>query len=369
MPTIKVADRQIGDGHPGFIVAEAGLNHNGDLHIALRLIDAAKQAGADAVKFQKRTVEAILTREALDQPYAGSNSYGATYREHRLALELSNDEWRQLAEYCTRQGIIWFASPWDEESADFLESLDMPVYKIASADLTNIPLLSHVAAKGKPVIISTGMSTMEEIDAGVQAVLEHNPNLIVLHCVSAYPFEPELANLNMIPALAERFPDLVIGYSGHEKSGFVVSLGAALLGAHVIERHLTLDRTMKGPDHAASLEPHGFSQLVENVHKMEDARGDGVKRIYPEEVPIRTKLAKSVTAAQHIKRGSVITREDLTMKSPGDGLTGRFLLDLVGRVTARSIESDEQLPTEALEWPQGGNGGGPQVSRAGETRR
>lgn len=352
MPTLKIEDHEIGEGCPRFIVAEAGLNHNGQLDVAKQLIDVAKECGADAVKFQKRTIEAILTKEALDQSYSGSNSYGSTYREHRLALELSESEWSQLADYSSEQDIIWFASPWDELSADFLESLNMSVYKIASADLSNIPLLRHVAKKRKPVIISTGMSTMDEIDEAVETVLAHNPDLVVMHCVSTYPFDPELANLNMIPVLADRYPQATIGYSGHEKSGFVVSLSAAMLGARVLERHLTLDRTMKGPDHAASLEPHGFAQLVENVHKMEGAMGDGIKRIYPDEVPIRTKLAKSVTAAQPIKEGNIISRQDLTMKSPGDGLTGRFLEVLVGRITDRDIDLDEQLPREALEWPE-----------------
>lgn len=351
MNEIRIRDRVIGGNAPCFVVAEAGINHNGDVNIALKLIDEAKKVGADSIKFQKRTVRKILTKQAFEKPYLGPNSYGQTYGEHRLRLELSESDWRRIFEHSRAAGILCFASAWDEDSVDFLEEFDVPMFKIGSPDLTNIPLLRYVASKHKPVILSTGMSTTEEIDEAVHEILEINPQLIVMHCVSAYPFDADLANLRMIEVLRMRYPDLVIGYSGHEKSGIVVSLGAVALGAKVIERHFTLDRHMKGSDHVASLEPHGLAELIEDIRKIEPALGDGMKQVYPEELPIREKLGKSVTAARPIKKGNVITHEMLTMKSPGTGLTGKYIDQLIGRVAGVDIAEDGQFPIEALEWP------------------
>jgi sialic acid synthase SpsE len=351
MRQIQLGDRTIGGEQPCFIIAEAGINHNGDVAIARRLIDEAKKAGADAVKFQKRTIDKILTRHALDQPYVSPNALGATYGEHREALELGRKEWQEIARHSDEAGILWFASPWDEDSVDFLDDLRVPLYKTASADLTNLPLLRYVAGKGKPVIMSTGMSTMDEIDDAVATVLEINPQLMVLHCVSAYPFDPELANLSMIRVLMERYPEVVVGYSGHEKSGLVISLAAVAMGAKVIERHFTLDRHMQGSDHLASLEPGGLSELVENIRKLDAAVGDGVKRIHDSEIPVREKLAKSVTAGAAITKGTVIDRADLVMRGPGTGLSGRHIDALAGRVAQRDLAVDDQLPADAVDWP------------------
>lgn len=352
MPTeIRILDRTIGQGHPSYIVAEIGNNHNGDVALALRLIREAKAAGADAVKFQKRTIDRIFTRSALEAPYGGPHAYGPTYGEHRRNVELPDDAWEAIFAEARSVGIHCFASAWDEEAADFFDAFDMPLYKIPSADLTNLPLLRHVAAKDKPVILSSGMSTLDEVDDAVATVRELNENLMLLHCVSAYPFDAEMANLRMIGVLAERYPDVVIGYSGHEKSGVAVSLGAIAVGAHVLERHFTLDHTSKGTDHAASLEPSGLRQLVEMGHKLELSLGDGIKTFLPEEEAQRRKLGKSVTAAFPIARGDVIRREMLIMKSPGDGLSGRMLERLLGRVAAVDLDVDDQLPPEAVDWP------------------
>jgi sialic acid synthase SpsE len=353
---IRVHDTSIGAGHPCYVIAEIGNNHNGDVSLALRLIHDAKAAGADAVKFQKRTIDRIFTRAALDAPYEGPHAYGRTYGEHRRNVELPDDAWPAIFEEARRTGIHCFASVWDEESADFFEELEMPVYKIPSADLTNLPLLRHVAAKGKPVILSSGMSTLEEVDDAVATVSAQNSQVALLHCVSAYPFEAELANLRMITSLQERYPDVVIGYSGHEKSGLAVSLGAIALGASLLERHFTFDHTSKGTDHAASLEPSGLRELVEMGHKLESGLGDGVKRMLPEEEAARRKLAKSVTAATPIGRGETIRAEQLVLKSPGGGLSGRDLDRLVGRVAATDVAADEQLPLDAVEWDYSATG-------------
>lgn len=355
MKTLRIGNRTIGGDAPCFIIAEGGINHNGDIRLALRLMDEAKKAGADAIKFQKRTVGDILTRQAFDAPYVGPNSYGRTYGEHRLKLELSATEWKRLIEHGRRIGILCFASAWDERSVDFLEKLGVPAYKVASADITNTPLLRYIAARQKPVFLSTGMSTMKEIDAAVKTVLRINPRLVLMHAVSAYPLDPPLANLRMIVTLRKRYPGVLIGYSGHEKSGLVISLGACLLGARVIERHFTLDRTMRGSDHTASLEPGGLSQLVEDIRKLEEAAGDGRKRIIAEERPIRAKLAKSITAAKPIRKGDVLRRSMLCMKSPGTGLPGSCMERLIGRVAKRDVPDDGQLPRESLKWPKRGS--------------
>lgn len=360
---IRVLDSTIGPGHPCFVIAEIGNNHNGDVSLALRMIHEAKAAGADAVKFQKRTINRIFTRAALDAPYAGQHAYGSTYGEHRRNVELPDAAWQQVFAEAREARILCFASVWDEEAADFFDAFDMPLYKIPSADLTNLPLLRHVAAKGKPMILSSGMSTLEEIDDAIETVRALNENVMLMHCVSAYPFDAELANLRMIGVLAERYPDVVVGYSGHEKSGVAVSLGAIAVGAHLLERHFTLDHTSKGTDHAASLEPSGLRQLIEMGHKLELSLGDGVKTFLPEEEAQRRKLGKSVTAAQPISRGDVLRPEMLTMKSPGDGLSGRDLDRVVGRVAAVDLEPDDQLPLGAIDWPRADSADTVAVSR------
>lgn len=353
---IQIGNHAVGEDAPCYIIAEIGLNHNGDVDIAKKSIAAAAQAGANAVKFQKRTTKDVLIKEYLDRPYSGQNSYGATYGEHRDALELPDEVWPELCKMSQDLGMACFASPWDLKSADFLETLDVPAYKIASGDLTNLPLLKHVAAKGKPVILSTGMSTSEEIQEAVEAVTATNAQLILLHCVSTYPFDDHLANLGLIGTLREQFPQAVIGYSGHEKSGHIISLAAAVLGAKVIERHFTLDRTMRGPDHAASLEPHGFGLVVENIRKVEGAMGDGKKEILEDEIAVREKLSKSIVSTCDIKAGTVITADMLTVKSPGSGLLPRFLDDVCGKKAQVDVATDSLLPKEALTWPAGTEG-------------
>ena len=348
---VQIGDHLVGEDAPCYIVAEIGLNHNGDIDIARKLIQEAAMVGADAVKLQKRTIQDVLIKEYLEKPYTGYNSYGATYGEHRQALELPDEAWPELRDLSDVEGMDFFASPWDNKSVDFLDDLKVPAFKMASGDLTNLPLLRHVAAKGRTVILSTGMSTLDEIEEAVASITEINPQLVLLHCVSTYPFDDQLANLRMITVLQERFPQAVIGYSGHEKSGHIISVVAAALGAKMVERHFTLDRTMKGPDHAASLEPHGFGLVVDNIRKMEAALGTGEKRILESEIPIRDKLAKSVVSKRDIKSGSVITVDMLMVKSPGTGIQPKHLNDLCGRIAMGDILMDTLLPIDAITWP------------------
>ena len=263
-------------------------------------------------------------------------------------LELTEDDYRYLSDYAEKRGIQFLGSAWDPKSADFLESLDVPALKIPSADLTNLPLLDHVARKGRPIIVSTGMSTLKEVREAVQTVIHHTDQLILLHCVSIYPCDNEKVNLRVMETLRREFGCLV-GYSGHER-GIAISVGAAALGACVVERHYTLDRTMQGPDHAASLEPDGLRRVVRYIRSIEVAIGTGEKDILPEEVPIRHRLAKSLVAAVDVPQGAVIAAKMLTAKSPGTGLSPRYRATLIGRIARQAIPRDTLIPLEALEW-------------------
>ncbi len=280
----------IGDGHPTYIIAEAGINHNGDLDIAKRIIDAAAHAGADAVKFQKRTPEICTPPEQQKQMRETPWGY-ITYLEYRYKVEFNEEQYREIDRHCKEKGIDWLVSVWDEPSVDFMEKFDTPAYKIPSASLTDHNLLKHVRKTGKPVIISTGMSTMKEIHKGVDAVGVEN--LVIMHSTSAYPCPPEELNLKMIETLRREFPDTPIGYSGHEV-GLVPSAIAVALGATSVERHITLDRAMWGSDQAASVEPGGFEKLVKYIRVTEAALGDGVKKVYESELGPLKKLRRVV---------------------------------------------------------------------------
>jgi sialic acid synthase len=348
MKTIEIGDRLVGQGQPCYIVAEVGVNHNGRLDLAKRLVDSAAEAGVDAVKFQKRSIKDILIAEALQQPYTKPTSLGATYGEHRERLELSDQAYWELKTHCEAKAISFLASAWDIRSADFLEELGVPAYKIASADVTNLPLIERIARKGKPILISTGMSEMEEIYDAVATVREHHDQIILLQCTSAYPCDNDQINLRMMETLRREF-DVLVGYSGHER-GLAPSEAAAALGAVTIERHFTLDRTMPGPDHAASLEPHGLYLLVRNIRNIEAALGSPEKRVLDIERPVRERLAKSVVSACDIPAGTEITLEMLTVKGPGSGISPRLSPLLVGVVSQMDIPADTLLPKEALSW-------------------
>lgn len=283
--TVLIGDRPIGEHHPCYVVAEIGINHNGDMEIAKRLIDSAREAGCDAVKFQKRTPEVCVPKEQWEIPR--DTPWGTmSYIEYRRKIELGLEEYREIDSYCRSRGITWFASPWDVPSLEFLEGFSPPCYKIGSASLTDDVLLTKVRNTGRPVILSTGMSTMGQINHAV-SVLDTG-NLIVLHCNSSYPAAVCELNLRMIQTLREKLA-VPVGYSGHEV-GLAPSLAAAALGACMIERHITLDRAMWGTDQAASVEPHGFQRLVRDIRAVQAALGDGVKRVYESELPAMQKL-------------------------------------------------------------------------------
>ncbi|NLF30020.1 MAG: N-acetylneuraminate synthase [Planctomycetes bacterium] len=292
--TLSINGRPIGDGHPVFIIAEIGINHNGDLDVATRLIDAAMLSGCDAVKFQKRTPELCVPPEQRD--VIRETPWGMmTYLDYRRRVEFDRRQYEHIDRYCRSKGMTWFASPWDEPSVDFLEALDPPCYKVASASLTDDALLRRIAATGRPVILSTGMSTMEQIGRAVS--LLDGDRLALMHTTSTYPCKAEEINLSVMSALREAFPACPVGYSGHEV-GLQITLAAAAMGAALIERHVTLDRAMWGSDQAASVEPMGLMRLVRDIRIIETARGDGTKRIYDSEKPIMERLRRRNGAAE-----------------------------------------------------------------------
>lgn len=286
MGIVNIRNRAVGDDYPCYIVAEIGINHNGDIDLAKKLISVAVAAGCDAVKFQKRTVDVVYTPEELAKPR--ENPFGPTNGDLKYGLEFGQEEYEEINAFCKSVKITWFASPWDEASVDFLEKFKVPVHKIASASLTDDNLLRHTRKTGKPIILSTGMSTYEEIDHAVEVLGKQD--LILMHATSTYPANYDELNLRAIPTMARRY-GVPIGYSGHE-TGIPSSVCATALGACCVERHITMDRAMWGSDQAASLEPNGITRLVRDIRLWEQSKGDGIKRVYEREVPIIKKLRR-----------------------------------------------------------------------------
>ena len=287
MKTVDINGRCIGENQPCYVIAEIGINHNGDLNVAKELIKKAKEAGCDAVKFQKRTVEIVYTKEELEKPR--ENPFGPTNGDLKRGLEFSKEAYKGIDRYCKEMNIDWFASPWDEDSVDFLEDFNVPCYKIASASLTDDGLLKHIRSKGKPIIMSVGMSTEQEVEHAVEIV--GHEDLILLHTVSTYPAKIENVNLRAIKTLKEKYEDIPVGYSGHEINE-AVTLAAAVLGACVVERHFTLDRQMWGSDQKASIEPEELKKLVEDIRTVEKAMGTGKIECIEEEIPVKEKLRR-----------------------------------------------------------------------------
>jgi len=285
---LKIGNQMVGDGHPAYIIAEIGINHNGDLNIAKQMIDAAVHAGVNAVKFQKRTPDVATPPDQQTQMRETPWGY-ISYLDYRYKVEFSEEQYCEIDQYCKEKGITWLVSVWDLPSVDFMEKFDTPAYKIPSASLTDHGLIQKARATGKPLILSTGMSTMEQIRQGVKIAGEDN--LVLMHCTSTYPCEPEELNLRMVESLRREFPTIPIGYSGHEV-GLVPSSVAVALGACMVERHLTLDRAMWGSDQAASVEPGGFERLVKYIRVSEAALGDGVKKVYTSELGSMKRLRR-----------------------------------------------------------------------------
>jgi N-acetylneuraminate synthase len=286
MTEIKLGNTLVGDGHPCYVIAEIGINHNGDIEVAKKLIDVAAAANCQAVKFQKRTVEVVYPAEELARPR--ESPFGMTNGDLKHGLEFGLEQYREIDRYCREKGIAWLVSCWDEASVDFIDQFDVPCYKIASASLTDDNLLRYTRAKGRPILLSTGMSTLEQIDHAVEVL--GKKDLILLHTCSTYPAEYSELNLRVITTLRERY-GIPVGYSGHE-TGLSTTISTVALGACVVERHITLDRAMWGSDQAASVEPQGFMRLVRDIRLVETALGDGVKSVVERETPIMKKLRR-----------------------------------------------------------------------------
>jgi N-acetylneuraminate synthase/N,N'-diacetyllegionaminate synthase len=345
---IRVGDRLIGEGEPTFIVAEIGVNHNGSVATAKKLIDAAKDADADAVKFQAYKTERIATKYAEKARYQRETTDPRkTQYEMLKKLEFNGDDFRQLCAYAKKRGIIFLSSAFDNESVDLLDSLDVPAFKIPSGETTNLPLLQYIAGKKKPVILSTGLSTLDEIKEALDVLKKNGvENIILLHCVTSYPTKPEEANLRVIPILKRKF-GFPVGFSDHTL-GVFVSVSAVALGAVLIEKHFTLSKELSGPDHRASLEPSEFKQMVMAIREVEKSLGDGEKRLTADEEEIKKVARRSIVARVKIAKGTVIREDMLDFKRPGTGLRPRDMDKVVGKKAKKGIEADELITFEKL---------------------
>jgi len=347
----RTRERTIGGSAPVFIVAEAGVNHNGDAELARRLVDAAADCGADAVKFQTFTADALLTKGAPKAGYQLETTGAAESQREMLArLELGADQLGPLRDRAVKRGLVFFSAPFDEASADLLESLGVALFKIPSGEITNLPLLRHVAAKGRPLIVSTGMAGLGEVEEAVAAIrAAGDPPLALLHCLSAYPAPPAELNLRAMDTLARRF-GCPVGLSDHTL-GIEIAVAAAARGADIIEKHLTLDTALPGPDHRASLDPPAFATMVRAIRRVESALGDGVKRPMPSETDTRRVARKSLVAARALETGRRLEAGDVAIKRPGTGIPPAGLPRALGRRLVRDVAADEVLQWEALEEP------------------
>jgi N-acetylneuraminate synthase/sialic acid synthase len=347
---MKIGSREIGDQTPCYVIAEIGHNHQGSLAKARELFAAAKEAGAHAVKLQKRDNRGLYTRAAYAKPYDNENSFGATYGEHREFLEFGEREYIELRDYAAELGVDFFSTAFDIASAQFLERLDVPAYKIASGDLKSTPLLKHVARYGKPMIVSTGGATIEDVQRAYDVIMPINQQLAILQCTAGYPAAFEELDLRVIEAMRQRFPGAVIGFSSHD-NGIAMPVAAYVLGARIVEKHFTLNRAMKGTDHAFSLEPVGMRKLVRDLERTHEAMGDGVKKIYESERAPIIKMGKSLVVAHDLPSGHMLGPQDIVMKSPGGGIPPYELDNILGRVTLKPLYADDFLTFEVLSKP------------------
>lgn len=337
---MRIGDFYFSEQGRPFVIAEVGHNHQGDLDTCKELIKAAADAGASAVKLQKRDNKSLYTPEAFNAPYESENAFGRTYGEHREFLEFGELEYRECMAYAKECGILFFATAFDFKSSDFLNNLEVPAFKVASGDLKSLPLIEYIASLGKPIILSTGGGTLEDIDRAVSILDTSGTDYAILQCTAAYPPSYEELNLRVIPEFIKRYPRAIIGYSGHD-SGISMSLVAYVLGARIIEKHFTLNRAMKGTDHAFSLEPQGMKKLVRDLDRAFIAQGDGVKKTFESEKKPLEKMGKALYASREVQQGEVIELTDVELRSPAMGLEPLHLQSLVGKKLARGIRKHE----------------------------
>lgn len=331
-----------------FFIAEIGINHNGDVELAKKLINIAASSGADAVKFQKRSVEDSFTKERLQQPYLTSNSWGETYGKHKHHLELDFKDYKELIDHAHSMGLLFGCTPCDHPSVQMLYELGIDFYKCASGDLRNIPLLKDIASRNIPMIISTGMSSMKDVYTIHKMLVQCNAKFAILSCTSTYPTPMEDVNLNVIKSYLECFPQTVIGYSGHEL-GYIPTIAAVALGARIIERHITIDRTMRGSDHIASLDPDQLDVVIKGIRDLEKALGTNIKSIRESEKPFIEKLCKSVVLAKDVKIGEILNEKNLCVKHPGTGISPLIWDSLMGKKFVVELKKDQLLLEEHFE--------------------
>ena len=348
--TFKIGSHEIGDHAHCYVIAEIGHNHQGSLEKARELFREAKAAGAHAVKLQKRDNRGLYTRAAYNKPYDNENSFGPTYGEHREFLEFGLKEYQALQAYAKELGVDFFSTAFDLASADFLAGLDVPAYKIASGDLRSTPLLKHVAKFGKPMVVSTGGAQIDDVQRAYDTIMPINPQLAILQCTAGYPAAFDELDLQVIATYRERFPGAVVGFSSHD-NGISMPVAAFMLGARIVEKHFTLNRTSKGTDHAFSLEPLGLKKMVRDLERTFKALGDGVKKVYESEKAPITKMGKSLVVARDLPSGHVVTAQDIVMKSPGGGIPPYELEAVLGLVTTKALHEDEFLSYEVLSKP------------------
>jgi len=346
MRVLQIADYQISDESIPFVIAEVGHNHQGSIELCERIFDAAAVAGAHAVKLQKRFNETLYTPDFFNSPYQGPTSFGETYGLHRKALEFDFDQYKHLQKYAQGKGLIFFATAFDFKSVDFLQKLGAPAMKLASGDLKSIPLIRYAQKTDIPLIMSTGGSTWADIDLALASV---NPKKVgILQCTAAYPAEAENMDLRVIESLRKRYPETVIGLSSHDR-GIAFSTVAAALGARIIEKHFTLDRAMKGTDHAFSLEPTGLSKLVRDLALVVKALGNGEKKFHDVEKDGIRKMGKMMVFSKSLPSGHIITAEDLEIRSPMDGVSAAAWDNVIGRRLLQKVQALEPLRIETLE--------------------
>ncbi len=353
MKPVEIGGRAVGPGYPCFVIAEAGVNHNGDMKIAKELIDKAAEAGADAVKFQSFITEELITPDAMKAGYqVESTGQAGSQYDMLKALELGADDHAELKAHCDERRIIYLCTPYEKASVDMLDELGVAAFKVASTDTTNVPFLGYMAAKGRPVILSTGMSTLGEVEEAVDALEGAGlaNKIVILHCTSEYPAPFDELNLRAMHTLERAFGHPV-GFSDHTP-GVGAGPWAVALGAHMLEKHFTLNRAMRGPDHKASVEPAQLAELVRTVRDVEDALGDGIKRIVASERPNKDVMQKSLVASRAIAAGDEIVADDLTAKRPGTGLAPSWLGRVVGKRAARDIGKNRTLTLSDVDWDE-----------------
>ena len=348
MRSIHLQNITIDDNSKCFVIAEIGHNHQGNVESCKQLIKAAVDAGASAVKLQKRSNKSLFTKEYFDRQYNSENSFGDTYGEHRENLEFGKDQYLELQAFSAQLGVIFFATAFDFESADFLEDLNVPAYKVASGDLKNIPLIKYLANFGKPLFISTGGGTIEDVDRAVAALEGTGVQYSILQCTAGYPPAWEELNLRVISEFRNRYSSPVIGFSSHD-SGIAMASAAYALGARVVEKHFTLNRTLKGTDHAFSLEPQGLRKMIRDLDRLHLAMGDGQKRQFVSEKDPLQKMGKKMVLVRAMPSGAVLTLEDIAFKSPGDGMAPWMIDQVVGKKLMKDMKADEALDIAELQ--------------------